>query len=169
MRDQVVLFHGSYLPIEHPKVIKGEYRKDFGDGFYLTTIQNQAERWANRKARNMAVTEPGCKPTVSVYILDKTAVIERFPSQLFPRMSDDWLDFIALNRSGGEHPYQYVEGPMADDKVYNFVEAFISGRIPRETFWELCRFDYPTHQTMLRGDALKELSFVESYTLEERR
>ena len=168
MRDQVVLFHGSYLAIDRPKVIVGDYCKDFGDGFYLTTLQTQAERWAERKARNMRRAHPAVEPTVRVYLLDRPDVIERWPSLLFPRMNDEWLDFIALNRSGGEHAYQYVEGPMADDKVYNFVEAFLAGRIDREEFWRLCRFDYPTHQVMMRGNALEELEFLESYLVRSR-
>ena len=168
MRDLTVLFHGSYLAIEKPRVFPGEYRKDFGDGFYLTTIQERAERWALRKSRNMSRSVPGCRPTVNVYMLDEAAAAQ-FPSVWFPKMSDEWLDFIALNRSGGNHDFQYVEGPMADDKVYNFVESFLAGRIDREEFWRLCRFDYPTHQVMLRGAALDCLEFVESYALEDRR
>lgn len=33
---------------------------------------------------------------------------------------------------------------MADDQIWNFVEGFIDGRIPRDAFWELVRFNYPT-------------------------
>lgn len=27
------LFHGSYIAVEHPKIIKGRFTKDFGEGF----------------------------------------------------------------------------------------------------------------------------------------
>ncbi|MBP0055799.1 DUF3990 domain-containing protein, partial [Anaerostipes hadrus] len=37
----------------------------------------------------------------------------------FPEISDEWLDFIAQCRSGKTHNYDIVEGPMADDTVWN--------------------------------------------------
>lgn len=47
-------------------------------------------------------------------------------------MTDEWLDFVADCRRGIEHNYDIVEGPMADDQIWNFVEGFIDGRIPRD-------------------------------------
>lgn len=163
-----LLFHGSFMPIEEPRVIVGPYAKDFGEGFYLTLLQDQAERWAIRKFRNMRRSDSSARPVVSVYRFEKSRAMEKCPSLLFPSMSDEWLDFIAACRGGAGHSYAYVEGPMADDKVYNFVEAFLSGSIDREEFWGKVRFSYPTHQVMLAEDALPFLHFVESYDVEER-
>ena len=61
-------------------------------------------------------------------------------------MTEEWLDFVAACRKGIEHAYDIVEGPMADDQVWNYVEGFMSGRISRAAFWELVKFNYPTHQ-----------------------
>ena len=56
--------------------------------------------------------------------------------------------------------YDIVEGPMADDQIWNFVEGFIDGRIPRKAFWELVKFNYPTHQIVFcTEEALKTLTF----------
>ena len=57
----------------------------------------------------------------------------------FNEMTDEWLDFVADCRRGIEHDYDIVEGPMADDQIWNFVEGFIDGRIPRDAFWGLVR------------------------------
>ena len=38
------LFHGSYIAVEHPKIIKGRFTKDFGEGFYCTALKKQAKR-----------------------------------------------------------------------------------------------------------------------------
>lgn len=46
----------------------------------------------------------------------------------FPEISDEWLDFIAQCRSGKTHNYDIVEGPMADDTVWNYVNDFLTGR-----------------------------------------
>ena len=42
-------------------------------------------------------------------------------------MSDEWLYFIAQCRSGKTHNYDIVEGPMADDTVWNYVNDFLTG------------------------------------------
>lgn len=64
----------------------------------------------------------------------------------FAGMSDEWLDFIAACRAGKSHDYDIVEGPMADDTIWNYVNDFLSGNISRTAFWELARFKHPTHQ-----------------------
>ena len=42
------LYHGSYTSVEKPHVLKGQYTKDFGTGFYCTIMRQQAERWAGK-------------------------------------------------------------------------------------------------------------------------
>ena len=37
-------------------------------------------------------------------------------------MSDEWLNFIAECRAGKIHEYDIVEGPMADDTIWDYVE-----------------------------------------------
>ena len=64
----------------------------------------------------------------------------------FSEMTDEWLDFIADCRIGIVHNYDIVEGPMADDTIWNFVNDFLNGDIPRSVFWEYAKFKHPTHQ-----------------------
>ena len=53
-----------------------------------------------------------------------------------------------------------------DDQIWNFVEGFIDGKIPRDAFWGLVRFNYPTHQIVFCTEsALKMLTFEGSETL----
>ena len=74
-----------------------------------------------------------------------------------------WLDFIAICRSGKHHDYDIVEGPMADDTIWNYVNDFLSGDISREAFWALAKFKHPTHQISFHTEvALKCLSFKEA-------
>ena len=60
-----------------------------------------------------------------------------------------------------------VEGPMADDTIYNYIQNFIDGKISRAAFWELAKFKYPTHQisfhTISALDTLKFLGSEEVY------
>lgn len=40
------LFHGLYVSVETPFVKSGRKKVDFGQGFYLTKLREQAESWA---------------------------------------------------------------------------------------------------------------------------
>ena len=69
-------------------------------------------------------------------------------------------------RRGRNHSYDIVEGPMADDQIWDYVEDYIAGDITREAFWELVKFKYPTHQIVFCTEvALKTLHFEGSMTL----
>ena len=45
------VYHGGTEKIEFPDVSKGRPGLDFGQGFYVTDIQDQAESWADRMSR----------------------------------------------------------------------------------------------------------------------
>ena len=77
---------------------------------------------------------------------------------IFKEMSDEWLDFVVSSRQGIRHEYDIVEGPMADDTIWNYVDDF--------AFWELVKFKYPTHQIVFCTEAtLKCLEYDRSYEL----
>ena len=83
-------------------------------------------------------------------------------------MSDEWLDFIAECRAGIVHGYDIVEGPMADDTIWNFVNDFINGDISREVFWEYAKFKHPTHQISFHSiRAINCLQYVRSVRVNE--
>ena len=78
-------------------------------------------------------------------------------------MTDDWLDFIAKCRNGETHTYDIVEGPMANDTNWNYVNDYLTGRINRKQFWVLAEFKYPTHQISFHTlSALNCLTFLKS-------
>lgn len=87
----------------------------------------------------------------------------------FPEISDEWLDFIAQCRSGKTHNYDIVEGPMADDTVWNYVNDFLTGRISRKQFWVLVEFKHPTHQISFHTlSALDCLTYKKSEVVNDR-
>lgn len=143
----MVLYHASKEVVEFPEVRKTKYTKDFSWGFYCTNNFEQAVRWANRG---------GEKPTINYYSYEPNNSLKILK---FEHMTDEWLDFIAKCRSGETHSYDIVEGPMADDTVWNYVNDFLLGRINRKQFWVLAEFKRPTHQisfhTLSALDCLK--------------
>ena len=143
------IYHGGYCPVENPKIIKRNFPKDFGKGFYCTALENQAVRWASRY--DMAVV------SVFEYLPDDHLKILHFEG-----MTEEWLDFIVHCRSGKPHQYDVVIGAMANDQVFNYISDFISNVITREQFWVLAKFKYPTHQMCFcTKRALNCLKFVE--------
>ena len=135
-----------------PKIIRGKYTKDFGEGFYCTVIREQAEKWARRNKNGV----------VNTYSVDMR-VMESLKVKNFQSMTDEWLDFIIDCRNGLDHDYDVVIGAMADDQIYNYVQDYVEGNITREMFWSLAKFRYPTHQIAFCTDAaLKCLRFISS-------
>lgn len=45
---KMTVYHGGYMPVEHPEIRKGRNTKDFGTGFCCMIIKEQAQRWAKR-------------------------------------------------------------------------------------------------------------------------
>ncbi|MDR2569529.1 MAG: DUF3990 domain-containing protein [Oscillospiraceae bacterium] len=45
---QQLLYHGSYIAVEKPDLSFSRLRTDFGKGFYLTPLKEQAKSWADR-------------------------------------------------------------------------------------------------------------------------
>ena len=46
--EKQILYHGSNVIVEHPLVSIGRKDLDFGPGFYLTPLFEQASKWAVR-------------------------------------------------------------------------------------------------------------------------
>ena len=69
-------------------------------------------------------------------------------------------------RRGKEHEFDIVDGPMADDQIWDYVEDYMTGAISKAAFWELVKFKYPTHQMVFfTEEALKTLRFEGSEKL----
>lgn len=146
--EKSIVYHGSNVEVAVPRILQNGFYKDFGYGFYCTNYEKQAKRWAMTKKGESVINRYEYELCMDLKILS------------FDNMTDEWLDFVAKCRMGIEHNYDIVEGPMTDDQIWNFVEGFIDGRIPRKAFWELVKFNYPTHQIVFcTEEALKTLTF----------
>jgi len=154
--EKTIIYHGSSQIVEMPEIRVTKYNKDFYFGFYCTVMEKQAKRWATRfgEAGYISVFEYTPNPKLKVLTFEK--------------MTEEWLDFIVSCRTGTGHDYDIVEGPMADDTIYNYVQGFIDGKYSRAAFWELAKFKYPTHQISFHtARALTTLKFSEGVQVYE--
>lgn len=148
------IYYGSNVIVNQPKIITDGFYKDFGYGFYCTNFEKQAKRWALTKKN---------KHVVNVYSYTEN---KNLNCLIFKEMSDEWLDFVVSSRQGISHDYDIVEGPMADDTIWNYVDDFARGLISRIAFWELVKFKNPTRQVVFCTEAaLKCLEYARSYEL----
>ena len=145
----MIVYHGSKMIVESPEIRIAKYNKDFYFGFYCTLFPEQAIRWATRFNGTGYLNEYLYTPN------------EHLNVKIFPEMTEEWLDFIVSCRLGHSNNFDIVEGPMADDTIFNYVQNFVYGKISREAFWALAKFKKPTHQISFHtARALTALSFV---------
>lgn len=148
------LYHGSNVKVNSPKILTNGYFKDFGYGFYCTNIEKQAKRWALTR-HNAHI--------VSIYEYTPNDALNTIS---FETTNKQWLEFIVNCRRGVKHNYDVVEGAMADDTIWDYVEDYVDGKITEAAFWELIKFKYPTHQIVFCSEAaLSTLEFKGSYAL----
>ncbi len=154
MADSITIYHGSNVVVEKPQIITSGFYKDFGYGFYCTNLEKQAKKWALTKRGGSYVSIFRYLPCDDLKVLS------------FPVMTDEWLDFVVDCRRGIKHDYDIVEGPMADDQIWDYVEDFMEGNITREAFWVLAKFKYPTHQIVFCTEkSLGSITFENSFSL----
>lgn len=149
MDDKLILYHGSQEIVEFPEIRLQRYNKDFYFGFYCTNIKSQAVRWAARFDGKGYLSEFEYTPDIKLNV------------RTFSEMTEEWLDFIVDCRLGKPHNFDIVEGPMANDTIFNYVQDFADQKISREVFWALAKFSRPTHQISFHtARALATLRFV---------
>lgn len=148
-----ILYHGSTAIVEQPLVNIGRKDLDFGPGFYITPLYEQAERWAKR----MRIIRKAPEAYVNEYQWEHPADCR---IKTFDAYNREWLDFIVCSRRG-EQPwkdYDIVEGGIADDRVIDAVEAYIGGYADVEHTLSKLIYHKPNHQVCI----LRQ-SIIDSY------
>jgi hypothetical protein len=140
------VYHGSYLKIEEINLSKCEPNKDFGQGFYVTRFRHLAEQWAKRMGEKHKTEGVVTEFEFGKYFFKEAD----FKSLHFYGYTEDWLDFVVLNRTNRSleqaHDYDYIEGPIADDRVTARIYDYLDGIVSKSKFLNELKFHEPTHQ-----------------------
>ena len=156
----MILYHGGTEAVMHPDCKKGRPDLDFGQGFYVTLLLDQAEGFARRKARDRRG-----KPVISVYEFDYEAAIKDCAYLNFEFYDEAWLDFVVDSRSGLKPwvNYDVVEGGVANDRVIDTVELYTIGILDKASALGRLSEHQPNHQICILSQAIldKYLKFVE--------
>ena len=158
----MILYHGSYLPIEKPDISLSRSNVDFGRGFYTTPIKTQAIGWSERFKRRYGHS------VVSTYEIEIIALRSKASVLEFSVYSDEWLDFIVSCRRG-ENPDEYdvVIGGVANDKVFDTIQLFFDGIIDKSESIKRLRYEKPNIQYCFRNQTIidEHLKFISSEAL----
>lgn len=150
----MILYHGSYLEIKEPDLFHSRTDVDFGHGFYLTPLYEQAEKWCGRFKRR------GKNAIISKYFYDES-MESKLKVLKFDSYSEEWLDFVLNCRRGKDTTnYDLVIGGIANDRVFNTIELFFDGLIDKNEAIKRLRYEKPNLQISFRTEnALKLLRF----------
>lgn len=156
----MILYHSSNTAIERPDTVHSRDFLDFGKGFYLTSLQEQAVKYAMRFVRRgqqawLNSYEFVCDPT-------QWKVLE------FKAYDKEWLDFVSFCRAGEDTTdYDIVIGGIANDKVIQTLDRYFEGEISESETLGLLKYERPNNQYCIRSQYMLEkcLKHIESRQL----
>lgn len=154
----MILYHGSNVIVENPKIIKTELGRDFGFGFYTTDIKEQAIRWAKRKAK----LHNSVNGYISIFEIDDN-ILKGLNCKSFPEPSLEWLEMVCNCRSNTEytHGFDIVTGKIANDNVGETVTYVLRGIMRKEDAVERLKFEQINNQISFNTEkALQYLKFT---------
>jgi hypothetical protein len=158
------VYHGTTMIVDAPLAGIGRQNLDFGLGFYVTDIEEQAISWATRPVN-------GGKPNIlNKYELDIENILSAgFRCKKFGAYDSEWLDFVVGNRRGGTSwkEYDIVEGGIANDRVFNTIELFDVRLITKDETLERLKYEKPNNQICIIAQQILDdyLHFVEAIDL----
>ena len=89
----MILYHGSSLEVAKPDLRHSRSNVDFGRGFYVTPLYEQAVKWCGKFKRR------GKDGVISCYEYDESRENE-LKILKFESYNEEWLDFILNCRTG---------------------------------------------------------------------
>ena len=154
------LYHTSYTSVNKPDIHHSRAFLDFGKGFYLTSIYQQAERYGMRFLRR------GSRAWLCTY--DFRFKAEEWNILAFYSYNRDWLNFVSQCRAGKDTSnYDMVVGGIANDRVIQTLDRFFLGELSGDETLGLLKYEKPNIQYCIRSQQMIDrcLTFINSIEL----
>lgn len=137
----MILYHGSFTEVRKLDISYSRDTLDFGKGFYVTPIYEQAKKWSLRFKRKKG------KSVISWYELDEKKLRHEARIKEFSSYSEEWLDYIITCRGGmNTGQYDIIIGGVANDKVFDTIELFFDGLIDKNMAIQRLKYEKPNLQ-----------------------
>lgn len=119
----MIVYHGTTGIVRNPDVDHSYRPLDFGKGFYVTTVREQAERWARRKADIFGKE----KAVINLYQMSDD--FGGLQVKIFDEDLTEWIDFVCRCRDGrlDYQEFDLISGKVANDKVFRVVDMYHTG------------------------------------------
>lgn len=133
------VYHSSDQCFQLADVAHSRDALDFGKGFYVTRLKEQAEKYANRFLR--------AGSDAYIHIFEYTPDSD-LKIKLFNSYDEEWLDFVCSCRKGADCYKQYdvIEGGVANDKVFQTVDLYMAGIYNKEQALQNLAYEMPNNQ-----------------------
>jgi hypothetical protein len=142
----MTVFHGSNIGFDRVLLSFAKERRDFGRGFYTTTIREQAADWAEILCRRYK--------TRKAYLYELEFSLTGLAVKTFDAMTKEWLDFILENRLKGGivHNYDVVTGPVANDRTVNTLNLYLENELTLEETLNRLTYMYANNQISIHTE-----------------
>ncbi|MCM1441241.1 MAG: DUF3990 domain-containing protein [Roseburia sp.] len=156
----MTLYHGTNLDFDKIDLYKCKPYKDFGKGFYTTTLPDQAQSMAIKKSRIY-----GGEPCVISYNApDDLLSFPALKIKIFDKATQDWAVFIINNRNrdfsehnnllcNTDNKYDIVYGPVANDTLTTLIQRYTRGYIDTEILLKEMEYVAPNNQYSFHSQA----------------
>ncbi len=156
----MIVYHGSTEIVKKPDVIHSYRALDFGAGFYVTTVREQALRWARRKADILG------KDRAILNCYQMSDNVDGFEIKVFDEDLLEWIDFVCGCRDGKKdyQKYDLVFGKVANDKVFRVVDMYHTGIWDKERALKEIKV-YPSYDQIafISQRAINQLLVLKSF------
>jgi hypothetical protein len=151
--NEIIVYHGATEIVRNPICYYGRKNLDFGMGFYVTDMRQQAIGWANIVSGKRKML-----PILNRYILRQEELLSEARSKRFEHYDKEWLDFIVACRSGSDIylEYDYVEGGVANDRVIDTINLYMNGLMDINTALVRLAYYKPNNQICLLNQVLTD-------------
>ncbi|MCL1833220.1 MAG: DUF3990 domain-containing protein [Leptospirales bacterium] len=142
------LYHGSNCNFDVIDLSKSKDKRDFGMGFYTTTLREQAEDWAE------LLFDRYRGDGIFVYEME-LELAKELSVRNYDGLSEEWLLMVQKNRTLGgiQHKFDIVQGPVANDKTARTIALYIAGIINSDEAIERLRFSQINNQVSFHTPA----------------
>lgn len=167
----MILYHGSNMEVLRIDLKKCGKYKDFGQGFYLTSIKEQAIEWA----RKVKIRHNAGIATLNIYNFEEKT--DDLNTIQFLEPNEKWAAFVINNRnrnfnkhsdilSNQDNKYDFVHGLVANDDISAILETFLLGILPMEQLSNALIYKKLNDQYSFHSaKGISKLKFLSSETL----
>lgn len=143
----MIVHHSSSVSVEYPDIKFSQDFLDFGKGFYLTSLHDQAVKYGERFKRRKR------QAWISTYEFDFNP--EDWKILQFDSYNSEWLMFVSSCRSWNDDTdYNLVIGGIADDKVIQTIERYFAGELSEDDALGLLKYEKPNNQYCIRSQRM---------------